>query len=722
MIKSITMKNIGSYKETKLETDKRINLIFGFNGTGKTLLSKNIKIDNEYIEWDEKNIDEIITFNTDYILKNFYEVKEKFEPVFYMGQNPNIIEKNDTIKNKINNITEEIRQLEYNTNNEVNKSSLIIMKKNHQEKLEKLIWNIKVELEKKDIGTILLKDMNKKGKSLFLKSFLDKKIIQHNDVTSSDIYTKLYTLKKDTGITPTLEYLNLDNIKKIISNDIFNKIIVGNKNSKISEYIEKLNNAEWVKQGYTAYIEKDNNICPFCQKETITNEFINSLKEYFDISYNNDINLLNKLLNNFDDELNLLNKNNYIDNKYIQAEIKIFDEKYYSLINKLNIISRQIREKILKPNIEINLENIDNELDQLNNFINYINKKIDNDNNEINNQEATKTYLVNIFWSIKKTELQQYINDINNEIKQLDKQIIVCNNKIIEKNKELTTLKKEYEENLTKFKNVEEAKKNINNQLKNMGFDYFYIDNYIDETIINSPEEDKHIYKLVRKDQNNNQDFHSFSEGEKMIISFLYFIEKCKSAAKIKNIIVVIDDPISSISNNNLFEIAFIIRKLTELKNQQTELFKQFFILTHNIYFFDELKRTINHDASKLFQIYRTDKGSIIGSLNEKNLYKYLAFWQTYKEITIKKNINQILLPNTMRNILEFFYSIILKDDFNKLKNDSKYSSLYRFVNKETHFFTDEYETLPVDKYIALFEQLFKDKNYAHHFKAMIKE
>ena len=49
-----------------------------------------------------------------------------------MGQNPNIIEKNDTIKNKINNITEEIRQLEYNTNNEVNKSSLIIMKKNQE--------------------------------------------------------------------------------------------------------------------------------------------------------------------------------------------------------------------------------------------------------------------------------------------------------------------------------------------------------------------------------------------------------------------------------------------------------------------------------------------------------------------------------------------------------------------------------------------------------------
>lgn len=42
MIKSITMKNIGSYKETKLETDKRINLIFGFNGTGKTLFANRL--------------------------------------------------------------------------------------------------------------------------------------------------------------------------------------------------------------------------------------------------------------------------------------------------------------------------------------------------------------------------------------------------------------------------------------------------------------------------------------------------------------------------------------------------------------------------------------------------------------------------------------------------------------------------------------------------------
>lgn len=40
MINKIVMKNVASYKgETVLETDKRVNLIYGLNGTGKSTLS-----------------------------------------------------------------------------------------------------------------------------------------------------------------------------------------------------------------------------------------------------------------------------------------------------------------------------------------------------------------------------------------------------------------------------------------------------------------------------------------------------------------------------------------------------------------------------------------------------------------------------------------------------------------------------------------------------------
>ncbi len=39
MINKIVMKNIASYKaETVLETDKKVNLIYGLNGTGKSTL------------------------------------------------------------------------------------------------------------------------------------------------------------------------------------------------------------------------------------------------------------------------------------------------------------------------------------------------------------------------------------------------------------------------------------------------------------------------------------------------------------------------------------------------------------------------------------------------------------------------------------------------------------------------------------------------------------
>jgi predicted GTPase len=40
MINKITMTSVASYKQpTSLETDKRVNLIYGLNGTGKSTLS-----------------------------------------------------------------------------------------------------------------------------------------------------------------------------------------------------------------------------------------------------------------------------------------------------------------------------------------------------------------------------------------------------------------------------------------------------------------------------------------------------------------------------------------------------------------------------------------------------------------------------------------------------------------------------------------------------------
>ena len=57
MITKITLSNVASYKDaTSLETDKRINLIYGLNGSGKTVIAnhlQNIGTDEDDVDTEE---------------------------------------------------------------------------------------------------------------------------------------------------------------------------------------------------------------------------------------------------------------------------------------------------------------------------------------------------------------------------------------------------------------------------------------------------------------------------------------------------------------------------------------------------------------------------------------------------------------------------------------------------------------------------------------------
>src|SRR5699024_9763493 len=90
--------------------------------------------------------------------------------------------------------------------------------------------------------------------------------------------------------------------QSIESEALFAKQVVGNENSTVSELIKKLGNSDWVKSGLqylpTEPTEK-NTTCPFCQEETISNELVEAIKNYFDASYKADINLLESFLEDY---------------------------------------------------------------------------------------------------------------------------------------------------------------------------------------------------------------------------------------------------------------------------------------------------------------------------------------------------------------------------------------------------------------------------------------
>ena len=79
------------------------------------------------------------------------------------------------------------------------------------------------------------------------------------------------------------------------------------------------------------------------------------------------------------------------------------------------------------------------------------------------------------------------------------------------------------------------------------------------------------------------------SEGEKTAIALLYFLQSLKSdQLNIKESIVVLDDPISSLDTNALFAAVGFIRDHTKTAGQ-------LFVLTHNFTFFREVRTWFKH-------------------------------------------------------------------------------------------------------------------------------
>ena len=120
---------------------------------------------------------------------------------------------------------------------------------------------------------------------------------------------------------------------------------------------------------------------------------------------------------------------------------------------------------------------------------------------------------------------------------------------------------------------------------------------------------------------------YSLSEGEKTALAFAYFLSKYKHEiidnkdAKQEDYIIIIDDPVSSLDENRLFSTAIIIqdflmpKAIVTGKGEDKVISwngsKQLFIFSHNIVFLKFMGNIINSDQNKGRVDYYLDKGKI---------------------------------------------------------------------------------------------------------------
>ena len=731
MITKITMQGIGSFKErVEFDTDKKYIFIYGLNGVGKTLISKFLKNDNSgggfgQCKTEGRNNEKILVYNQDFIEKVFIEQYTQNEKglagIFTLESNDN----GDTRKNleEIKNLKEDIGKIEEEVNkNAKQEGDLEKELAKLDEKIENELWKIKTEYKNSLFNYCLVKNSKKENKEKLFKLSLN------NDTTQLSDLKNILEQFKD------LEQIEVKDINSIQSNhfiqiekdEIFAKNIVGNQNSTIAEVITKLGNSDWVKKGREFL--GDDNICPFCQEKIINEKFKKQLEEYFDESYERDMSRLQENLDNYQKFYNaILASNIFSENYFIKAKKEYeleFHNLYSTLINGISKNIESIKEKIKEPSKSIKLQDTNPLFDNLNRFLQKIQQEINQYKTDLENKRQKKEEIKKQFWQIMRNSYNETIKEYENKQEKLEKERKNVKS-IIEQNKAII---QEKEEKITKLQsqilNIENTINAINKDLKEMGIVDFFIKKH-----------NENFYCIARENE-NKINFKTLSEGEKTIISFLYFLQLCNgkenSDEVINNKIIVIDDPISSLSHNHLFNISQLIHQ-NYLKQPDSDI-KQVFILTHNLYFFHEIMHLIPKQQrepknTKLYRLTKHANSKIEEITREDITNDYESYWHIIREC--KNNPQEgekyrHILPNTMRNILEYFFAFVGKEKYNKVLDDTPFQckAFVRYLNRESHsddINITDFKEMDIPKILEDFEKIFRVSNNEAHYKKYMK-
>lgn len=714
MINNITMENIACYKERTVLNDlKELNIIYGLNGSGKTTLSnffyihtKEYSQDNFYKDCKISNLDkdnEILVYNQKFINENFFETNTQKGIFTLSTNNKDKLEEIDKIKNEINKIETQLSE------NKNNLSKFEEESTNLHNKIVKKIWEIKTKYEKDNVFEKFLEQRNNKEK--FFNFFINIQVKNEDKSISLDQLSKQVQLFDNNTNTITPLPKIEDSFSEIETSPIMAKEIIGRENSSIGSFINELKNSDWVYQGFQKYINPDSDKCPFCQKSTLTQEFIDSLNLFFDDSYKKDLELLYYFYNTYSNNLTYLEdiKKTFFDNEIINKENTFFNS-FSELLKNLQINLGKIKEKLQTPSIKIKLIKNKECISDLNKIIENTNLKIEDYNKKIGNKKLELENLKNKFWKYLKIKYNDDLDKYEKEKNENNKILNSLQNKIVSLNEIKNKLGNKINILNSELKNIESTIEEINKNLISLGISSFKISKCVEK---------KEEYELTRENiKKEDNIFKTLSEGEKTIISFLYFMELCKNSSEKKKIIVI-DDPISSLSHIFIFNISQFIKNFI---SSLPKNYEQIFILTHSLYFLHELAKfkKINFNY---YRIENKKSGSIFSKI-EKN--KIQNEYQSYWEIIKDKEYPNILIGNCMRNILECFFGFIMKKDLDETFNSKKeYNPFYRFINRESHYdpvniydFKEyDYATLKI-----YFKDIFERNGFINHYEIMMGE
>jgi len=552
------------------------NIIYGWNYSGKTMLSRIFSSlrDKEIFD-DFKNGDfkvttsdsnsfsksnlvdfptKILVFNSDYVRENLrWELDDEINAIYFeVGEDAKRAKRIEGLEGKI-------LAIEGDKDVKGTKEPFLEQEAIFEE-FDRSHFTNESRRIKNDVFSSLI-DFNKanfKKQIPFVLQDLNSFILNKKEVAKISKTVKIEEPKPEIDI---VDY-NFS-IKDIIQS--VNKVLVKEPNrSDLIAILENNSQAyDWVKDGLSLNKAGDN--CLFCDN-LITNDRIALLNKF----YENEGSVLKEkslaLFESIDSEKDKIHQLNFptsiqeinegFQDQYSKKKTSL-DKKLRSYSAKLDSIS-----KILKRKIDKQLYNKVEEIPEMD--ISPLEDEMVNLNETITENNAFSADFDNVIGS----ERLKYINHLVAKYLKENK----YQAKERKHSKALLQIEKLHEEVNTYQKEIDRLE-----ALKNSGEEGCQQFNYFTQSLLGKDDieiifdESKEKFTLYRETEIAK----NLSEGEKMAISFSHFLVTLKSIQdkdELKDYIIFIDDPMSSLDGNHIFQINAILRdflyaKLTNPQN-----------------------------------------------------------------------------------------------------------------------------------------------------------
>jgi wobble nucleotide-excising tRNase len=337
---------------TTLSDLRRINFIFGANGTGKTTVSRVIAQVGGYshceLVWSGNAPLEVMVYNRDFIDRNFNQ-ESPLQGVFTLGENQVEAEREIArLQPEIEKIEGKINSLNLQLNGEDGQSGKRKELRDLEPELRDRCWKQKQLHD--DTFREAFAGVRNKAESFKQKVLQEATSNKFELLLLDELKERASTVfSEDLEKVPVLPTLMAGTLVETESHELLQKAIIGNQDIDIAALIDRLGNSDWVKQGLK-YHEQTPETCPFCQQPT-DELFSESLKSFFSEAYDHDIQALTTLQTQYRRECEqlvaVIQRITEENNPFLNTEL--FDAEAEALSERLKRNCALLENKLCSP-------------------------------------------------------------------------------------------------------------------------------------------------------------------------------------------------------------------------------------------------------------------------------------------------------------------------------------------------------------------------------------